>query len=169
MTVFFGSCVTFVIDKLVLKLCEPWFKLRTSWKIRIGDVLERGEILSCIQHFVKIKPLIRETKVSYLVSLENGILVPTSVWVKTPLHKLCMRIYSVSSEHHLVSCIDMKRNIPLSVICIFSSQLLKLQLKRSASSPLRRSSVSVKISSQLLMSKTGSKQHYSPESCRSIL
>ena len=34
--------------------------------------------MSCIQHFVKIKPLIRETKVSYLVSLENGNLVPTS-------------------------------------------------------------------------------------------
>ena len=69
--------MTFVIDNLVLKLCEPRFKLRYSWKIRIGDVLERGEILSCIQHFVKIKPLIRVTKVSYLVSLENGILVPT--------------------------------------------------------------------------------------------
>ena len=39
---------------------------------------ERGEILSCVQHFVKIKPSIREPKVSYLVSLENGILVPTS-------------------------------------------------------------------------------------------
>ena len=36
---FFWSCVTFVIDNLVLKLCEPRFKLRTSWKIRIGDVL----------------------------------------------------------------------------------------------------------------------------------
>ena len=35
----FWSCVTFVIDNLVLKLCEPRFKLRTSWKIRIGDVL----------------------------------------------------------------------------------------------------------------------------------
>ena len=33
--------------------------------------------MSCIQHFAKIKPLIRETKVSYLVSLENGNLVPT--------------------------------------------------------------------------------------------
>ena len=43
MTVFFGSCVTFVIDNLVLKLCEPRFKLRTSWKIHIGDVL-REEI-----------------------------------------------------------------------------------------------------------------------------
>ena len=29
--------------------------------------------MSCIQHFVKIKPSIQETKVSYLVSLENGI------------------------------------------------------------------------------------------------
>ena len=38
---------------------------------------QRGEILSCVQHFVKIKPLIRESRVSYLVSLENGILVPT--------------------------------------------------------------------------------------------
>ena len=36
---FFLSCVTFVIDNLVLKLCEPRFKLRTSWKICIGDVL----------------------------------------------------------------------------------------------------------------------------------
>ena len=41
---------------------------------------ERGDILSCIQHFVKIKPLIRKIKVSYLVSLENGILVPTELW-----------------------------------------------------------------------------------------
>ena len=40
---FWGSCVTFVIDNLVLKLCEPRFKLRTSWKIHIGDVL-REEI-----------------------------------------------------------------------------------------------------------------------------
>ena len=44
MTGFFGgSCVTFVIDNLVLKLCEPRFTLRTSWKIHIGDVL-REEI-----------------------------------------------------------------------------------------------------------------------------
>ena len=44
MTVFFlGSFVTFVIDNLVLKLCEPRFKLLTSWKIRDGDVL-REEI-----------------------------------------------------------------------------------------------------------------------------
>ena len=39
MTVFFFSCVTFVIDNLVLKSCEPQFKLRTSWKICIDDVL----------------------------------------------------------------------------------------------------------------------------------
>ena len=30
--------MTFVIDNLILKLCEPQFKLRTLWKIRIGDV-----------------------------------------------------------------------------------------------------------------------------------
>ena len=35
---FFRSCMTFVIDNLILKLCEPQFKLRTLWKIRIGDV-----------------------------------------------------------------------------------------------------------------------------------
>ena len=35
---FFWSCMTFVIDNLLLKLCEPQFKLRTLWKIRIGDV-----------------------------------------------------------------------------------------------------------------------------------
>ena len=40
---FFGSFVTFVIDNLVLKLCESRFKLPTSWKIRDGDVL-REEI-----------------------------------------------------------------------------------------------------------------------------
>ena len=30
--------MTFVIDNLLLKLCEPQFKLRTLWKIRIGDL-----------------------------------------------------------------------------------------------------------------------------------
>ena len=73
--------MTFVIDNLVLKLCEPRFKLRTSWKKHVGDVLREERFLSCKQHFMKIKPLIRETLMSYLVSLESGILVPTNVEV----------------------------------------------------------------------------------------
>ena len=77
MTVLFLSFVTFVIDNPVLKLCEPQFKLRTWWKICISNVLREERFLSCKQHFVKIKPLIRETLVSYLVSLESGILDPT--------------------------------------------------------------------------------------------
>ena len=36
---FFWSFVTFVIDNLVLKSCEPQFKLRTLRKIRFGNVL----------------------------------------------------------------------------------------------------------------------------------
>ena len=85
------------------------------------------------------------------------------------LRKLCMRTYSVSSERHPISCMDIYRNISLSMICIFFSHLLKSLSKRSAYATLKRSSVSMKRSTQLLVSKTGSKQHYSPESYRSIL
>ena len=80
-----------------------------------------------------------------------------------------MRTYSVSSEHYIVSCMAIYRNIPLSVTWIYYSQLLKSLSKRSANPPLKRSSVSMKRSSQFLMSKTGSKQHYSPQSYQSIL
>lgn len=35
--------MTFVIDNLILKLCEPQFKLCTLWKIRIGDVFRERD------------------------------------------------------------------------------------------------------------------------------
>ena len=51
------------------------------------------------------------------IDLQSCIVITGSVCVKwkTPLHKLCRATYSVSSEHYLVSCMDIYSHLEISL------------------------------------------------------